>query len=1137
MKKHVRMLALGLMVWGGFTVCAEAQAVSNVKARQRSPWNNKVDIDYTISGVGDPSGYSVRIEARAQNGTTRPVSTSASAANGAHRVTWDPANDGGAFASPIVTFTVSLYKSGGGDNPGGGDVVVEPGSYLVIDLQNGATRTLNQIPAGGWDDTYKTTSMALRRIPAGTYTMGSPANEVGRAAGETQHSVTLSQDYYMGVFEVTQKQWELVMKSGNPSDAISPTHPVEQVSYDMIRGASSGKGWPANSNVDTDSFIGKLRSMTGIRTFDLPTEAQWEHACRAGTTSALNNGANLVAGARPSAALDKLACYENNYETTILSTYPNQYSPSRTPGTKDHKVVGSYSPNAWGLYDMHGNVSEWCLDWTGSYGNDPKGPSTGWERIVRGGCWYDYPPACRSAARSTQSPSCKSLSVGFRVSGTASSAQAMSLSAPAPRALATETLCGSASASTAMGVYNGSLTVNKGDSLQLTYSDFWDGSKGGSVTILADNQTLCTKAGEGVYTWTATAPGTSTVTLTQKDGGATTATLLVTVNVPVTPSDPPAEQPVVKAVQARQRYPWNNLVDIDYEIGGVSDATGLSVTISANDGQATYPVTSLSPAASAANGTHRVTWDPAADNVPALVSGQVVFTVSLRKGGDEPGGGGDIPGGDVDVEAGSYLVIDLASGAKSTLTAVPGGSWSDSYKTDKLVLRGISKGSFQMGSPLSETGRYANESRRQTSIGTDFYMGVFEITQAQWKKLMGSDPSYAKGDKNPVERVSYQDALSFITALNTKAGVTFALPTEAQWEYACRAGKTSALNNGQDLAGKYADAGLGALARYQSDYASGTTTGHAAVGSFSPNAWGLYDMHGNVAEWCGDSIGSDRAVRGGCWYDYPRDCRSAARSSRCPTAKSLGQGFRLVANGAVAPAVLRSASIAPLAGATAEIVSTKDSAAVRMDLRSGTRTVSAGDTVELAYSDRWNGTPGGNVSVAVQNGSSLFNGQGEGLCSWIPASAGTFTLVHTYSGMPLTATFHVVAGQSGYTDPTQTTIPVPYSWLEDQGLVAPGSAAQAYDNAANENGLNGIPVWKNYLIGLDPNGTEARFTVTITMKNGRPEVTWTPDLGAKRVYAVEGKAKLTDSNWDVVPDPNRDPVHRFFRVKVDLPAK
>ena len=251
--------------------------------------------------------------------------------------------------------------------------------YAVVDLSGGADATnypvryTNTAPNLD-DDTCRTTELWLRRIPAGTFIMGSPEDEVGRQNDETQHQVTLTQDYYIGVFECTQKQWELVMGSIPMYNSLGDCRPVEQVSYDMIRGS----GEPAYGHtVNASSFMGKLQEKTGL-VFDLPTEAEWEYACRAGTTTALNSGKNLI-NDRVDASLDEVGRYGGN----IGDGKGGYFGVTK---------VGSYLSNAWGLYDMHGNVFELCLDWYGAYGaeavDDPQGQTVGNERVLRGGGVY-----------------------------------------------------------------------------------------------------------------------------------------------------------------------------------------------------------------------------------------------------------------------------------------------------------------------------------------------------------------------------------------------------------------------------------------------------------------------------------------------------------------------------------------------------------------------------------------------------------------------------------------------------------------------------------------------------------------------------------------------------------------------------
>jgi formylglycine-generating enzyme required for sulfatase activity len=191
-------------------------------------------------------------------------------------------------------------------------------------------------------------------IPAGSFTMGDDSEKPA-------HKVTITKPFYLGKYEVTQEQWEAVMGK-NPSHFNGPKNPVEQVSWN-----------------DCQQFLEKLNAKTGGQggKFVLPTEAQWEYACRAGSTGKFCFGDDEK-------QLGEYAWYAAN------------------AGEKTHPV-GEKKPNAWGLYDMHGNVWEWCRDWHGKYGaeavDDPSGPTTGAARVVRGGGWFDGGGLCQSAIR------------------------------------------------------------------------------------------------------------------------------------------------------------------------------------------------------------------------------------------------------------------------------------------------------------------------------------------------------------------------------------------------------------------------------------------------------------------------------------------------------------------------------------------------------------------------------------------------------------------------------------------------------------------------------------------------------------------------------------------------------------------
>ncbi|MBX9677539.1 MAG: SUMF1/EgtB/PvdO family nonheme iron enzyme [Gemmataceae bacterium] len=220
-------------------------------------------------------------------------------------------------------------------------------------------------------------------IPPGSFLMGSPKEEELRSDDETQHKVTLTKGFYMGVYTVTQEQWQEVM-GDNPSFFKGEKHlPVDDRSWD-----------------DCQEFIKKMRDKDK-KAYRLPTEAEWEYACRAGTTTPFHFGETISTGQ---------ANYQGEfvYGRGMKGVFRNKTTP-----------VGSFPANAWGLHDMHGNVWQWCQDWRGEYPRknvtDPKGPENGEQRVLRGGSWMDIPGDCRSASRMWLRPGHRNTSSGLRV--------------------------------------------------------------------------------------------------------------------------------------------------------------------------------------------------------------------------------------------------------------------------------------------------------------------------------------------------------------------------------------------------------------------------------------------------------------------------------------------------------------------------------------------------------------------------------------------------------------------------------------------------------------------------------------------------------------------------------------------------
>jgi len=247
---------------------------------------------------------------------------------------------------------------------------------------------------------------------------------------------------------------------------------------------------------------------------------------------------------------------------------------------------------------------------------------------------------------------------------------------------------------------------------------------------------------------------------------------------------------------------------------------------------------------------------------------------------------------------------------------------SRSCKTKTLILPGgatmeliyVAPGSFMMGSPLSEIGRqdlkyFDVETQHRVTLTKGFWLGKYEVTQAQWRSVMGNNPSDCTGDSLPVENVSWDDCQEFIRRVNSQLNCYARLPTEAEWEYACRAGTTTAYSWGSSLNGDKANC--------NGNYPCGTAVKGpyrrktAPVGSYAANAWGFFDMHGNVEEWCNDWYGvypagsvTDpmgpiartglRVLRGGSWYSHAEECRSANRRLGSPDSRSqFCRGFRL----------------------------------------------------------------------------------------------------------------------------------------------------------------------------------------------------------------------------------------------------
>ena len=449
---------------------AHGAVIQQVIVRQQWPWSTDVKVEYKLAEVTTPVDISVKafngdvelpLPAEAMVGDLYGISES-----GIGQFIIDPVKAFGNSKVAIADFRVELELSDSAANIG--EVL-----YKIYDLTSGSCTDVTRADLLGhkygtietnytafgsdfttpltdvlvWtgvtnDVKYATTHLVMRKIPAKnqTFTMGSPTTELGRSDSEptgreTQHSVTFTSDFYIGVFEVTQHQWWLI-KNNWPSqwslESCRATRPVEYVSYDDIRGSNDGATWPADLShaVDGSSFLGLLRgAVSGSPKFDLPTEAQWEYACRAKSTSAYYNGKECenAGGTYVSANLGSIARYRNNggYPNGAYPTTDAMASSDTSCGTAK---VGSYVPNCWGLYDMLGNVAEWCLDYFGAFTSDPQTDPTGsaqvdaWltsagyaQRLVKGGFCVGTAANCRAATRDRDTWNKRHLARGLRL--------------------------------------------------------------------------------------------------------------------------------------------------------------------------------------------------------------------------------------------------------------------------------------------------------------------------------------------------------------------------------------------------------------------------------------------------------------------------------------------------------------------------------------------------------------------------------------------------------------------------------------------------------------------------------------------------------------------------------------------------
>jgi len=732
-------------------------------------------------------------------------------------------------------------------------------------------------------------------IEPGTFIMGSPEDELGRDDDENQHEVTLTQSYWLGKYEVTQAQYEAIMGT-NPSSFKGADLPVEMVSWDDAMAFCS-------KLTASEKAAGRLPE--GYE-YTLPTEAQWEYACRAGTTTALNSGKNL-SDKEQCSEMDEVGWYYYNSDS---KTHP----------------VGQKKPNAWGLYDMHGNVGEWCLDWYPGY--------EGSDRVIRGGSWGSFAFNCRSAHRNYNCPSFYYINFGFRVALAPSNiiiplTPGENSTVPLGDTVSLD-LNWIESGTFIMGSPKNELgRQNNETQHEVTLTQgYWLGkyevTQAQYEAVMGKNPSKFKGADLPVeqVNWNDAMDFCAKLTTIEKAAGRLPEGYEYTL---------PTEAQWEYACRAGTTTALNNGENLSDEIkcpemdevGWYEFNTGEYNSDGKYTGEGkTYPVGQKLPNAWGLYDMHGNVWEWCLDWLGDYPTSAVTDPT------------GPIMGERRVLRGGSWYSAALLCRSAIRVSEEPSSSDSLGLCGFRVALAPINRnitiplavgvdldmiwiepGTFTMGSPEDELGRKDDETQHEVTLTRGYWLGKYEVTQAQYNAVVGKNPSYFKGADLPVEEVSWDDAVMFCTILTTvekikgrlPEGYEYTLPTEAQWEYACRAGTTTALNSGKNLSSEEKCPEMDEVGWYGLDVYSGDTT--YPVGQKMPNLWGLYDMHGNVWEWCldwkgnyptsavtdptGPISGSKRVMRGGSSFNSAGYCRSAVRDSRLNTTSNLSFGFRV----------------------------------------------------------------------------------------------------------------------------------------------------------------------------------------------------------------------------------------------------
>ena len=387
--------------------------VSDVFVQPRWPWDAKVDVHFVISGADAPFDVTPAITAGGEPVTLAKGSLSgdlSSLGNGAHTLTWDPSALG---QEKLENLQVSL-------------ALVPCKTYMIVNLTSGEVGFTNKVVGTGtqWDDLYKTDYLVLKLVKATTFKMGNTKSRSGAGNEYPQHDVTLTKDYYLGVYELTLAQYKKLgggwpLKSSDPYyTANEPLRPAHCLRNTTLRSDASVK------ETASTTLLGKLSAKNGnVYKFDYPTEAQWENAARAGNDGERYDGKpGLFTDDEWKAEIDQ-AGYLNRIARNKSNSNLSTTDKSCTADEGGLARVGSYEPNAWGFYDMLGNVAEYCRDgysysaYTTLPSSDPCYVPTvsGNSVSMRGGAYSEGLKSCRALSRTERRAGYSNTENGVRL--------------------------------------------------------------------------------------------------------------------------------------------------------------------------------------------------------------------------------------------------------------------------------------------------------------------------------------------------------------------------------------------------------------------------------------------------------------------------------------------------------------------------------------------------------------------------------------------------------------------------------------------------------------------------------------------------------------------------------------------------